>query len=124
MTIRELIDELLQNTPDAKVYFSFGDCVPTTIDSWRGAYSEPALGWAPSGYSGDGKAPTVAALIEKLEKAVGPYSHYHGWKGGEFQFTDNQTLRIDNPGDSTDTVVDRVEDRDWLVMIHTHNKKH
>lgn len=121
MTIGELLKHL-RSAPhqNARVYFAPFDCVPTKVDSWRGVYAEPALGWQPAGYSGHvATYPTVASLTKELEEAVSGRLH-EGWKGGEFAYHENQQLHIDNPGDCTYTDISHVIVDDYQVTIVVH----
>lgn len=118
MTIAELLHELKRARPDVEVIFDFGGCAPTTVGSSRGDYATPALGWCATGYSGNGKAPTVAQLIAELEKAIDG-REYDGWKGGAYTYTPRNTICVDNPGDWTDTHLVRAEDKNWQVVLHT-----
>ena len=106
-TINEVIEKLKQANPENDVFFSPLRLVPTTVDSWRGIYAEPALGWEAAGYSGNGKAPTVATLLAELEKSIDG-REYQGWKGGEYTYRGNSPLHIDNPGESTNTEIQDV----------------
>ncbi len=118
MNIKQVIEKLKQAPADHRVYFSPLRCVPTTVDSWRGIYAEPALGWEPSGYSGNVKEyPTVASLIAELERAIDGRI-YTGWKGGEYSYTENHTLHIDNPGDCTSTEIKEITVGEYQVVIH------
>jgi len=118
MTINELLAVLRTATDqNVRAYMYPLGCVPTTIDSWRGNYAEPALGWSPAGYTKDVvEYPTVKSLISELEKAIGGRV-YEGWKGGEYQYNGDEPLHIDNPGDCTNTAISHVEVRDWKVVI-------
>lgn len=119
LTINKLIDEL-KNVPnkELRVFYDFVNCIPTTVDSWRGIYAEPALGWEPSGYSGNvNKYPTVESLLKELESVRG--NRYDGWKGGEYYYTGNETLHVDNPGDANDTIIERVEVKPGEVTLVT-----
>jgi hypothetical protein len=118
MKIADLLHDLRRAKPDAEVRFDFAGCAPTKVGSSRGDYSQPALGWCATSYSGSGKAPTVAELIAELERATDGRK-YTGWKGGEYTFTPNDPLCVDNPGDWTDTQLVRVEDQEWRVILHT-----
>ena len=122
MKIGAIKEKLKTADQTHSVYFGFAGCVPTTVDSWRGIYAEPALGWAPSGYSGNGKAPTVADLLEELNKATDG-REYTGWKGGEYRYSDGDTLHVDNPGDSTNTEITWVELKGWCVVLHTSHEE-
>lgn len=118
MKIAELLHDLRRAKLDAEVRFDFAGCAPTTVASSRGDYSKPALGWCATSYSGNGNAPTVAALIAELERATDG-REYTGWKGGEYTYTLSDPLCVDNPGDWTDTQLVRVEDLEWRVILHT-----
>jgi len=118
MKISELLHDLRRAKPDAEVRFDFAGCAPTTVESSRGDYSTPALGWCATSYSGSGKAPTVAELVAELERATDG-REYTGWKGGEYTYTPSDPLCVDNPGDWTDTQLVRVEDQEWRVILHT-----
>ena len=123
MTINELLTLLRPAKQDIRVYFSFCRCVPTVVASWRGIYDEPALGWEPAGYSGHvSEYPTVASLIKEFENAIGGRT-YSGWKGGDYSYTGDEPLHIDNPGDYTQTEIQRVEIKEWEVIIHTERRE-
>lgn len=119
-TINRLIHELEAMDSALPVYFDFCRAVPTVIDSWRGIYAEPALGFKMTGYSGgvDQAIPTVGELISNLKNAL--TGTYQGWKGGEYQYNGDEPLHIDNPGDCTYTQVADIERLDdWMVVIRT-----
>ena len=118
MTINELLNELKKAKQGATVVFDFCGCFPTVVDSWRGIYAEPAIGWGKLDYVKFDKYPTVANVIAELEKAIGG-RFYTGWKGGDFSYTGNSQLHVDNPGEYTITELARVEDCDWQVILHT-----
>jgi hypothetical protein len=115
MTIGEVLDALENADPNGSVYFDFGGFVPEKVDSWRGIYSEPALG-----YTRDYKDAIniVQGLINELENAIDGRK-YTGWKGGDYTYTRDSPLHIDNPGDCSSTEIVRVEDCGWRVVIHT-----
>jgi hypothetical protein len=121
MTIDDLLHDLRKAKPDAVVMFDFCNCAPTKVDSWRGSYDDPALGWVATGYSGNSKAPKVADLISELERAIDG-REYTGWKGGEFRYAGSNTLHIDNRGDYTNTELVRAEIDDWRVLLHTRRE--
>ena len=121
MTIKELLYDLRKLKPETEVYFDFAGTTPTTVASWRGVYAEPALGWVATGHSGNGKATTVSDLIIELETAIDGRD-YTGWKGGEYSYSENNVLHIDNPGGCTNTELVRVEDNDWCVILHTRKE--
>lgn len=122
MTIGELKGILTSIEDKFKhVKFNFCNCRPTTINSWRGVYAEPALGWTPTGYSAPDSETkhyiTVQELIVELER--GTSGVYSGWKGGDYYYYDHSPLHIDNPGDCTRTEIASVEEKQFSVIIHT-----
>jgi hypothetical protein len=120
MTINKLIKELKKAKPLDSVRFDFCGCTPTEIACWRGIYAEPALGWAPTGYSGmvGQKTHTASSLIEELERAINGRV-YCGWKGGDYYYDGNEPLHVDNDGDYTQTNISHVSVTDYGVIIHT-----
>lgn len=116
MTVGEVIEALSKANPDVQVRFAFGGVVPTRVDSWRGVYAEPALGFKYEGRNTDG--PTAAALLAELRKAISG-EVYSGWKGGEYTYRAKDTLHIDNPGAWTQTELTRVEVDEYTVLLHT-----
>ena len=111
MDIREVIEKLKKMPSDRNVFFNFCHCVPTTVDSWRGIYSELALGWDMPSYD---KIITVAGLIKELESAITQ-------KGGDFSYNLDSPLHIDNPGKYTLTEIEDIVDVEWGVIIITNN---
>lgn len=117
------IKRMLQDVDENKeVYFDFCDCVPTEINSWRGVYAQPALGWEPTGYSGNGKALTVRQFMDELNLATSG-KEYSGWKGGEYKYNDNSVLHVDNPGSCSHTEIVSIEVDNWRVTLITQKQK-
>jgi hypothetical protein len=85
---------------------------PTTIASWRGVYSLPALGW-----SDTAPIPTVAELLTELRRGLS--DTFSGWKGGDYTYGHGDELRVDNPGEAGDTGIAGVLVRDHDVIIQT-----
>lgn len=119
MNIKTLLVNLELADPNLPVYFDFCSCVPVNINSWRGVYAEPAIGWQPTGYSGDGEEITVEQFIEVLKHAAYSGAYYLGWKGGEYIYNENSELHVDNPGDCTHTDISHIEINDYRVIICT-----
>ena len=89
----ELHRLLKRAKPDAAVYLDFGGFArPTTIDSYRGYYDRPALGMR---------------------------DDFEGWKGGIYRYSGDETLFVDNPGDSSGIVVTGLVDEGYRVTITT-----
>lgn len=128
LNIKELLDELKGISPTSSnnpeepktVCFDFGSAVPTTCDSYRGDFSQCALGYRLTGYDNDEhhfNDSTVQGLIDELEKTIG--STFDGWKGGEYTMTEDTQLWVSNPGNSDETVITSITDDGWRVIIHT-----
>ncbi len=116
MTIGQLVKELEKADIDSAVYIDFGGCIPTEIDSWRGVYTEAALGWMENSYGVE--TPRVGDLIRELKSSIGKI--YIGYKGGENTFNGDTSLHIDNDGKCTHTEIRRVEIKRHQVIIHTY----
>lgn len=104
-TIGQLITALGQYNDDYEVYFEFAHMRPTEILSWRGDYSMAALGHTPA----PTPSCTVKSLRAELMKAISGKVQYHGWKGGEYTFTRDTELWVDNYGDGSHTRISKVK---------------
>lgn len=125
MTINELLSALRAADAGAMVFFDFGGLMPTDIDSYRGLYDHPALGWAASEYWG-GKGglihdqfPTVGSLISVLEAAIKPGTSFAGWKGGDFSYNGDEELYVDNQGECNGVVIADVDTSSYKVVLRT-----
>ena len=117
MTLGALREALRAFSPAAHVRYDRFDLYWCDLDSWRGSYAQPALGWretpAPNGGS------TVAALIEEVDKALSGCV-YGGWKGGEFTFHADSPVWIDNSGTSSRTYLVGMEQAlECLIVLRT-----
>ncbi len=117
MTLGQLREALRAFSPTANVQYDRFGAYWNDLDSWRGSYAEPAIGWqegpAPNGGS------TVAALVEEVDKALSGCV-YGGWKGGEFTFHEDSPVWIDNRGVSSQTYLVAVEQVfDSLIVLRT-----
>ena len=113
-TLGQLLDalEAVSDKSNA-VRFDFCMVAPTDLDSYRGYYEDLALGWAPQdGYP----APTVADLLATLKGQLG--TTVHGWKGGDYTVSRDQTLYVANPGETGSTAVMGV-DSGYFTVIRT-----
>ncbi len=58
------------------------------VGSWRGAYDWPCFY-----HEGEkGTRNTVSTWIKSLDALVNPTTTYHGWKGGEYKYTEDSPL--------------------------------
>ena len=113
LTIGQILALLKECEQDASVYYDFALTNPTTVESWRGDYSLPALG-----YGGD-TCITVEMLISEIELSVSG-KIYEGWKGGDYVFNRSQTLHVANPGKSDgDTCISGVTEASYCVILDT-----
>ena len=125
LTLGEIIKELekcgtIYKGKDKKtIEFDFGSAIPTTLDSWRGSYSELALGYELSGYDGDADYEniTVEKLLENLKSAIG--KEFTGWKGGEFIMDEDTPVWVSNPGNADNTGIIGVLDLGYSVVLLT-----
>lgn len=113
ITLGELIDQLKSQKQDNQVRFDFGRIAPVALNSWRGVYSELALGY------NDDKSITVAELLTICENAIDKI--FHGYKGGDYTATRNTSVYVANWGqyDSPSTVVVKVKGDEYLTILKT-----
>jgi hypothetical protein len=97
------------------VYFDFEYFFPTTIDSWRGIYSELALDIDSS--RGGVKAMPVTKFSKMLKNTVG--KTFTGYKGGEFVMGKHTPVWVANYGNSGNTAVIDIIDKEYKVIIMT-----
>ena len=93
-------------------FFDFGTLEPTEFDSYRGFYSDLALG-----FEVEGEGVTVAGLLASAREALG--KTYCGYKGGDYVMTDRTPLWAANYGRSGQTAICGLRDEDWAVFIET-----
>lgn len=113
LTLGEYIAKLEKLPPAANIELDFGGAVPTRLDSYRGYYSELALG-----YDGTYGAtlPTVKQLLNDAQKANG--STFTGWKGGDYTMRDSTSIFVANPGNTSDTYIKDILKKfdNWYVI--------
>lgn len=119
MTIGEILDSLKRAAPDAIVKFDFGSVSPTTVESWRGIYAEAAIGFSDGSYGQH--FTTVQEFREELTRAIDGRT-YTGWKGGEFRYSRDTELHVDNRGNCSNTEIVRVKVDEYEVMLYTENQ--
>ena len=97
---------------EPSVYYDFGNFFPTSIDSWRGSYSELALN-----YTEDGEPLKISKFLELLKGAVG--ETFTGYKGGDFTMSKHTPIWVANYGSSGSTAVVNMIDEKWRIIIVT-----
>lgn len=128
LTLGELIAKikacgLTWGTPEeAKtVEYDFGTAIPTDLGSWRGSYVELALGYRLTGYdvnsNESGLQCKAEDLLKELESAIG--KTFTGWKGGEFEMSENTPVWVDNDGNTSHTGIVDVFDDGWRIILIT-----
>jgi hypothetical protein len=122
MTIGEVIDALETAKPDLRVVFDFGGVVPSEVASWRGIYEEAALGFEGGDHGHSGEV-TAGKLLAHLREVIDGRA-YTGWKGGDYRYSRETQLHIDNRGCCTNTELTRVEVGEFDVMLHTEHDEH
>lgn len=100
LTLGEIILKLENMPPDAPVRFDFDSNVGG-LDSWRGSYSELALGYQ------DDEPITVNDLLNDCRFSVG--KTYEGYKGGEFKMGRQTPVWVANWGESGASVKDKYD---------------
>ena len=103
-----------------QVDYDFGTAVPTSLDSWRGNYSELALGYKLSGYDNNDEhftQTTAETLLSELKSAIG--KEFTGWKGGEFVMNEDTPVWVANSGNSGNTGIIDVVDDGWRIILMT-----
>lgn len=119
--IKQIEDAGLKCKDDSPktISFDFGSALPTRLDSWRGSYSELALGYVLSGHDGEGdyEGTTAEKLLTELKSAIGKI--FTGWKGGDYVMGENTPVWVANPGNSNDTGIIGILDVGYKLVILT-----
>ncbi len=118
MKIKEIVKKLQWCDPKLPIVFDFVGCYPTTIESWRGIYADPAIGWSHDRLD-KYNCPTVEQFLEEIYKATETDKRYQGWKGGWYQFNSEQELMVDNPGQYTLTRIVGVDVNGYQATLIT-----
>lgn len=113
ITLGELIDALSTRPRDHQVRFDFGSFVPRGVDSYRGYYSDLAIG-----YDDDWRKPqSLGALLDDLRASVGKV--FTGYKGGEYTMTRSTVVWAANYGQSNQTATVGVTGNDYQTVLVT-----
>lgn len=114
LKLGELIFLLSRIDPKAQVRFDFARFKPTTLDSYRGDYSELALGF---GARMETAAVTVEDLLELCRATLG--KTLQGYKGGDYTMGENTRVWVANWGDCHDTALVGVIDQENEAILET-----
>lgn len=115
-----LMTDYLEENEDKTVEFDFASAIPTTLDSWRGDYSQLALGFRLSGYDSDEDhhaSITAKDLLTELKGAIG--KSYYGWKGGDYTMSKSTDVWVTNSGNCGHTVITNVIDAGYKLILET-----
>jgi len=113
-TLGQLIDALEAVGDKANACrFDFCHAVPGKLDSYRGYYEDLALGWEPQTNYPE---PTVAHVLDTLKKQIG--TTVHGYKGGDYVVSRDQTVYVANYGETGSTGIVGV-DSTYTTVIRT-----
>lgn len=94
------------------VMFDFGGLTPTDCDSYRGYYSDLAIG-----FEEDKPGPTAGEFAKRLRDCIG--QTFTGYKGGDFTMAEDTPVWVANYGKTSGTAVIGVEDQGWRVLLRT-----
>ena len=99
------------------VIYDFGELFPTSIDSWRGSYSELALNYKEYDNNDKIQPMTITEFVKMLKGAIG--STYTGYKGGEFTMKKDTPVWVANYGYSSETAIIDIVDSEYNIILIT-----
>ena len=115
-SIGNFIEDLKKFNPKAHITIPPFNLNPTGFDSYRGYYSDLALE-----YTTENSYMTAGELLKKAEECIG--KTFTGYKGGEFEMTEDTTLWIANYGKSTHILVTGIKDIFGSYLEITYKEK-
>ena len=113
MCLGELISKL-EGIADKKkqVQFEFEYLHPTCFQSYRGYYSDLAIG-----FDGDGVYPNVEKVLIQAKDCIG--KAFEGYKGGYYTMHEATPIWVANWGKSGGTGVVGVRENEYTVFLET-----
>lgn len=108
-TIGDLLTEL-ENSNANSVRFIGTNYTVGSLHSWRGSYNTPALEYE-TGY----KSPQQVA--EEIRKAL--EKTHCGWKGGDYNYTEDDTFYVAQQGSSSEYQVVDVKTEQGILYLCT-----
>ena len=111
------LEQLIKKHGNQRVYFGFGETYPTDVNSWRGDYSQLALGWN-CNYCQSANSEKLLRIC----KTAG-ISTFQGYKGGEYNMNYDVGLYADNWGISSQTIITNIIFDDFKFVIITKHKR-
>jgi uncharacterized protein (UPF0303 family) len=119
LSLGQLINDMeaLGVHADAEIWFDFGYTFPTSLDSWRGIYSELALNYIH--YSQEPSTPMkYTDFINMLRGALD--STFYGYKGGKYVMHSDTPIWVSKYGEAANTAVVGVRPlNDHQIIINT-----
>lgn len=112
ITLSDLRDKLWVCNKEAAVYFDFCGLVPIKLASYRGDYSQLALG-----YKEDATLTVGQLLVDVLEALGG--KTFEGYKGGTYKMFPTTSVYVANGGQSFGTAIVDVKNNDSYVVLVT-----
>lgn len=112
MKIGKIKQKLNDVDGDISIEFDFCRFAPTTINSYRGYYNQPAIGW------GDRCNGKVKDFLDQLNECTSG-KVYQGYKGGDYTYDDDDELYVANWGHSHDVIISHISISDYEVILHT-----
>lgn len=112
LRLGDIIEALEQAPPDAAVVFDFCGFTPDGIDSWRGVYSDLAIGCGERH-----RHVPVRDFLNVLRDADGKV--FTGYKGGDYRMGLETPVWVSNYGDADSTAVVRVTHNRYQAVLHT-----
>jgi hypothetical protein len=112
MGLGQMIEALKRCKPEADVVFDFCGFVPNYVCSYRGLYSQLAIG-----YRSRNEGCSVSQMLCWLEESVG--KAFAGYKGGSFVMDADTPLWADEYGHCSSTAIVGVKNMGSLVVIET-----
>lgn len=118
MTLGELREVIARAHPDDDVIFDqFGLVWNGVLDSWRGVYAMPAIGWRHPLDLVDAQPNAARDLLQVIDQALAG-ERFTGYKGGEYTFDRDSPVHVDRYGESTGTALVGVRlwpGKVWLI---------
>ncbi len=111
MRLKEILAILDAAPDDASVRFDFEYLCPDGLASYRGYYSDLAIGFS------EGAAPTCNDFRNDLRECIG--KTFTGYKGGDYEMGVGTPVWVANYGHSGGTGIVRVSFDDYEVILHT-----
>lgn len=105
------VAEFVKSPANRSVCFDWCGRTPDGLDSYRGIYSDLAIG------IGGPRAVKAADFLKECENCVG--ATFSGWKGGDYLMGRDTPVWVADPGESHRWGVCGVECDNWQIVLRT-----